>query len=581
MLKHYKLKVIPLATVLLLAPMTGRINASEVKKPVAQRVNSILVVNNSGVKINDSTGKMFSLNGRVYVPLRTFCNTAGIKLNWQKEYPLRVQLEKGPRTLEMWINSNAVLANGYTDVYNNPIIQHGNHIYADIGALAKYLNLLYSTTGTRIEITTEDQYFNDKMVNSAMNVYEDPRLLIQKTGDRKFSDEENDVWNFVRNAKQTRNKRIPKTEYTAEKGDGWKKVGPSLAWKLITPTYDYTTNEPVNGSEVIINGSTGDNLDEKVDKIITDYMKVENYQVPARAKYLDAVAQKKNIEVAYNIKNRLNMDNYLNTFTNIVIDDYVDPNTNNGGVYKVKDKDSLNNTTNNNETNKNDLNKDKKDLNSLINDKNNYYDNKNVYTLGGRNNNDDTYQGSIGIKRYRRYMTYVNRLHGNNPEIAANEFLNNYDIFRSLMHPGTEFGLSSFVFYDENTKSWIQCNTITVSNIHGFVESDLNKGFENYKKDEDWERERKAEENSSSSGNESNSNNNRDYSRDYNNNSGWNNGTGSENKDPSVPEYKDNSNLENRGYKPSPNPGRDYGGGGGTTQPTPDPGPGRGAQPSL
>ncbi len=385
-----------------------------------------------------------------------------------------------------------------------------------------------------LDVTTEDQYENDKMVNAAMKPYEDIRFLIQKHGDNPMGGRQEAVWNFSRKAKDTRNRLVNRkpydgVDYTKDM-DHFKKYGPWQYWMIIGPTTDYTVFKK-SGEQVTINGAalrlskSGETAPATIEREITEYMQKNNYPVPSPSSTMKYLAHVKSVEVA-----KAFYDGSIdpkNTRTLVNIDDYVEPRTK--GTYipddnkkeDKKDDKKTKNEQNNKEENK-ESNKENKQENNDKPTTNNNPKNETkstpisaktelgmrempmssgeaiivetmaesesdnvkqdprryrVYTTG--NNGHDTYQDSVGITRFRREFTVIQPLHTENASSVVDQALSNYDIFRSLITKESEMGAASFSFKDKEG-NWYEVSTIVAGNIHGLLPMDIEHGINDY-----------------------------------------------------------------------------------------------------
>lgn len=468
-----KLKILITASLIvsMLAPSVMAANNQEFE-------NKRVIINNMGHTFNRKTGVVFKdSEGIIYVPVREFTKALGIQMSWDKKYPKMITMTKGSRTVQIWLNNFLAIVDGNTEPMDRSPFQVNGITYCPLRIIADGFNLLVNESYDMLEITTEESYNTDKMIRSAMEPYEDVRFIIQKNGDNKFSTEQEKTWNFVRKLKDNRNKFYYKGAYPATKpnwgishpGDSLKKDGPYMGWRIITPTYSYNTKDRNGNSQTII-GTTSSNITKVTEEDIQNYMLMNNYPVPQISRGMKAVAQKRSIEVAYNFKNRASNPDVFNTYTNIGIDDFVDPEK--GGAIALN-KDQIEDQLKRAGL----KDKDGKEIDSKKDYKGN------LYVIGRKN--QDTYQDSLGRKMFRRYATVITPLHGNTAQTDFKSFISNYDIFRSLIFRGSKFGISSFTFESDN--KWYTVSTIAVTNIDGFVSSDLNKGFEGFKEDKDFD----------------------------------------------------------------------------------------------
>ena len=507
--------------------------------------NVNLIVDNRGVEANDSTGYPFiTKEGRVIVPVRYFANAIGADLLYDKKYPLMFTLKLGERKVSLWAFNNFSLANNIT--YTTPIYPYvsGGKLYCDIEPLAEGLNLLTVVDNSTIDITTENQFFNDPLVNTALKPYDDIRFVVQKHNDTGMSTRQEATWNFVKRAKDTRNKRIYKEkDYTSKDIDPlWKSFGPANGWKVVSGVYPYKVKDR-DGVERTIVGTTGVNYAEKTEQEVIDRMVLNNYPKPKVAKYLRAVGQKNTLEVAYNHLHDIYPIGTTHTYVDI--DDYVVPDGGGGGGVSIKidNKGNVNPNPNPNPNTSNNTPPNAKGYGEKTIDTDVYLAGESKEGSGNPGNpgntgspgnpgnpgntgnpgnpgngqgnpgegqgegknpekskedklkdlTDDTdengwdpYRGSVGQKRFRRTYTIIQPLNSDQEKFSADKFLSKYKIFSGLMFPHAEFGVSTFSYYKESDKRWYTCYSITVSNIGGFLESDKNKEFENYKRDEDY-----------------------------------------------------------------------------------------------
>lgn len=504
-------------------------------KPLEITKEMKLIVNNYGYPLDPKKSKITKNNyGQIYVPVRDFAKAIGAELYWSKDYPLRVILQKNNREFVFWYGNSVALSNNRATWMKMPSYIENGQMYCAVEPIAEALNLLVAEESDYLDVTTEDQYENDKMVNAAMKPYEDIRFLIQKHGDNPMGGRQEAVWNFSRKAKDTRNRLVNRkpydgVDYTKDM-DHFKKYGPWQYWMIIGPTTDYTVFKK-SGEQVTINGAalrlskSGETAPTTIEREITEYMQKNNYPVPSPSSTMKYLAHVKSVEVA-----KAFYDGSIdpkNTRTLVNIDDYVEPRTR--GTYipddnKKEDKKDDKNTKNeqNNKEENKESNKENKQENNDKPTTNNNPKNETkstpisaktelgmrempmssgevivvetmaesesdnvkqdprryrVYTTG--NNGHDTYQDSVGITRFRREFTVIQPLHTENASSVVDQALSNYDIFRSLITKESEMGAASFSFKDKEG-NWYEVSTIVAGNIHGLLPMDIEHGINDY-----------------------------------------------------------------------------------------------------
>lgn len=505
-------------------------------KPLEITKEMKLIVNNYGYTLDPKESKITKNNyGQIYVPVRDFAKAVGAELYWSKDYPLRVILQKNNREFVFWYGNSVALSNNRLVWMKMPAYIENGQMYCAVEPIADALNLLVAEESEYLDVTTEDQYENDKMVNAAMKPYEDIRFLVQKHGDNPMGGRQEAVWNFARKAKDTRNRIVNRKPY-----DGWdytndvdyfKKYGPWQYWVMLGPTTSYNVFKK-SGEQVSIDGAalklskSGETTPQTIEREITEYMQKNNYTVPVSSPTMKFLAHIRTVEVAKAFYDD-SVDPF-NTRTLVNIDDYVEP-VNNGAYYPGEEKkeDKKDNKQEDKKDNKQDnkQNKEKEDnkqedttppkdnnqkpttppiakqelglrpapkssSGAIViettepmagEETKNQNQNPNrryrVYTTG--NNGHDTYQDSVGITRFRREFTIIQPLHTENAYEMVDRALSDYNIFRSLITKESEFGSASFSFKDKEG-TWYEVTTIVAGNIHGLLPMDIEHGVNDY-----------------------------------------------------------------------------------------------------